>query len=327
MASTRARARGWHAYMALCLVVWLVLVARPGNALLALAHWPMALVMIGGSLVAGSTPMGGGTIAFPALVLGFGRSPAMARDFGLAIQSVGMTSALLFIVMRGIPVNRRLLAWSCAGAVAGLALGTFLLAGRVPAEWVKLLFATLWITFGSWLVTGTATETAGPPGSTGGPDAALTGLAAGIVGGAVASLIGVGVEMLVYATLVLRFGWGPRAAVPTAVCATALASPVGLLLRAATAGIDPAVFAEWVATAPIVIFGAPAGAYLSTRMPRTVLLRVIGALVLVQFGATVAQVRPTPAQWAGVVAMAALSAAGLWLLAQKESVTSEPAIR
>lgn len=313
-AITLVRARGWHAYIALCLVVWLVLVTRPGAWLLALAHWPMALVMIGGSLVAGSTPMGGGTIAFPALVLGFGRTPAMARDYGLAIQSVGMTSALLFIVMRGIPVERRLLTWSCAGSIIGLALGTFLLASRVPADWVKLLFATLWITFGAWLVTGTAKEASRPRVSVDGPGVARIGLAVGIVGGAVMSLIGVGPEMLVYATLVLRFGWGSKAAVPTAVCATALAAPFGLALRVATAGIDPGVFPDWLAAMPIVIFGAPAGAYISTRMPRRVLLRIIGALVLVQFVVTVNQVRPSLALWAGVVALAALVAAGLWLL-------------
>ncbi len=321
----RLRARGWRAYVIAWLAIWLVLILRPGAWLLALAQWPMALVMVGGSLVAGSTPMGGGTIAFPALVLGFGRSPAMARDFGLAIQSVGMTSALLFIVARGIPVERRLLGWSCAGAVVGLVMGTLLLAGRVPADWVKLLFATLWITFGAWLVTGTAKETPTARASTDGSDVVLIGLAVGVVGGAIASLIGVGLEMLVYATLVLRFGWGPKAAVPTAVCATALASPVGLALRYATAGVHPEVYAVWLAALPIVIFGAPAGAYISTRMPRSVLLRVIGVLCLVQFGATVTQVRPSAGQWAGVVAIAALSAAGLWLLAPTRAAAAAPA--
>ena len=163
-----ARARGWHAYVLMWIAIWLVLITRPGAWLLALAHWPMALVMVGGSLVAGSTPMGGGTVSFPALVLAFGRSPAMARDFGLAIQSAGMTSALLYIVARGIPVAGRLLAWACAGAVVGLVLGTFLLAGRVPADSVKLLFATLWITFGAWLVTGNADEASAPRASANG---------------------------------------------------------------------------------------------------------------------------------------------------------------
>ncbi|HSL23727.1 MAG TPA: sulfite exporter TauE/SafE family protein [Vicinamibacterales bacterium] len=311
-----ARARVWHAYVAFWLVVWILLVTRPGAWLVALLHWPMALIMIGGSLVAGSTPMGGGTVSFPALVLGFQYSPAMARDFGLAIQSVGMSSALLFILVRRIPVEHRLLTWACVGAAAGLTFGTFALAGRVPADWVKLLFATLWITFGAWLATGAAAQdVAGPSMPAPGREVVPIGIAVGIVGGAVMSLIGVGPEMVVYATLVLRFGWHPKAAVPTAVCATALMAPVGLLLRAVTAGVDPAVFPEWLAAMPIVIFGAPAGAYIAARISRVLLLRIIGALCLIQFAATVAQVRPSPAQWAGIAAMGVVSAVGLWLLA------------
>ncbi len=130
------RRHAWPMYVLLWLGIWLVIVTAPGAWLVALAHWPMALVMIAGSLVAGSTPMGGGTVSFPALVLGFHRSPVMARDFGMAIQATGMTSAFLFILMRGIPIERRLLTWSWIGSVGGLIFGTFLLAGRVPAAWV-----------------------------------------------------------------------------------------------------------------------------------------------------------------------------------------------
>ncbi|HEX4346671.1 MAG TPA: sulfite exporter TauE/SafE family protein [Vicinamibacterales bacterium] len=318
------RARGWYAYILLCLVVWGFIAAMPGHLLMAIAHWPMALVMIGGSLVAGSTPMGGGTIAFPALVLGFHRSPVMARDFGLAIQSTGMTSALLFIVKRGIPVERRLLLWTCAGAVDGLMIGTFVLAGHVPGDWVKLLFATIWITFGAWLVTGTWKPSPEACPSTGDANLVLIGASIGLIGGAVASLIGVGVEMVVFATLVLRFGWGPKAAVPTAVCATALVSPIGLLLRLTTAGLHPDVFGDWMACTPLVIFGAPLGAYIATKMPRRALLVIIGALVLVQFSVTVYQIRPTPAVWAGIVVLAAVSALGLRILrsAQRQPIVA-----
>lgn len=313
---TLVRFRAWHAYVAFWLVVWVImLVVRPGAWLIALAHWPMALVMVMGSLVAGSTPMGGGTISFPALVLGFHRTPAMARDFGLAIQSVGMSSAWLFILVRGIPIEKRLLAWTCLGATIGLVFGTLLLAGRVPADWVKLLFATLWITFGGWLASGAATEQSSPDLAARVQPVAPIGLVAGFVGGAVMSLIGVGPEMVVYAALVLRFGWKPKAAVPTAVCATGLTAPVGFLLRAITAGVHPGVYPEWIASMPVVIFGAPAGAFIATKMPRKALLRIIGVLCLIQFLATIAQVRPAPLQWVGIAALGLLSAAGLWLLA------------
>jgi len=135
-------------------VAWLALVTRPGAWALAAVHWPVAVVMLCGSFVAGSTPMGGGSVAFPALVLLFGHPPAMARDFGFAIQSVGMTSALVFIAARGIDVERRMLAWAFAGSIGGLAIGTWVLAPVVPAAWVKLVLATLWLVFGAWLVDG-----------------------------------------------------------------------------------------------------------------------------------------------------------------------------
>ncbi len=309
--------RAWRAYVLFWLAVWVALVVRPGAWLIAVAHWPMAVVMILGSMVAGSTPMGGGSISFPALVLGFGRTPAMARDFGLAIQAVGMSSALVFIFTRRIPLAGRLLTWTCLGAIAGLTFGTVALAGRVEADAVKLLFATLWITFGAWLVTGETEEAPRGPRPPSRREVAPIGLCAGFLGGAVMSLIGVGPEMVVYAALVLRFGWRPRAAVPTAVCATALMAPVGFLLRVVTAGVDPGVFPDWMAAMPIVVFGAPAGAYVATRMPRVLLLRIIGALCLIQFVATVVQVRPSAPQWGGIVVLGILSAAGLWLLAPK----------
>ena len=55
----------------------------------ALAHWPMALAMAAGSYVAGSTPMGGGTVGFPVLVLLMDLPAVLGRDFSFAIQAVG----------------------------------------------------------------------------------------------------------------------------------------------------------------------------------------------------------------------------------------------
>ena len=304
----------WPLYAVAILVGWLMWLAWRAGWADAAAHWPMAVVMAAGSLVAGSTPMSGGAVAFPALVLWFGESPALARDFGLAIQSVGLISALLFILWRGIPIERSLLAWSAAGSAVGLGLGTWLLAGRVPSDLVKLLFGTLWVSFGLWLMT----MPSGGRGDARPPldrlRARTIGIAAGLAGGLLASLIGVGVEMTVYAALVLRAAWGPRSAVPTAVCAMALASPLGLLLRASTAGLDPRMWAYWSAAVPIVLVGAPAGAFFSTRIPRRVLLNGIGILALTQFTMTIIQVRPTTLLWVATVTLALAGSLGLrWL--------------
>jgi len=138
----------WKAYVIAFLAVWLVIAFAFHYWTEISQHWPMSLVMIAGSLVAGSTPMGGGTVAFPILVLVFHQPPANARNFGLIIQALGMTSALLFLVGRKVPLPFRLLMGSTGGAAVGLLLGTFLIGPNLQSSLVKLLFSCLWMSFG-----------------------------------------------------------------------------------------------------------------------------------------------------------------------------------
>ncbi|MDA1039417.1 MAG: sulfite exporter TauE/SafE family protein [Planctomycetota bacterium] len=92
--------------------------------------------------------MGGGTVAFPILVLAYGLPATLGRDFSFAIQSIGMTSAAIFILCR-----RQQLAWatlggSMAGSLIGLPLGILWVAPNIPTVWVKVLFAVFWAAFG-----------------------------------------------------------------------------------------------------------------------------------------------------------------------------------
>ena len=59
----------FYAWLLLFYSAWVVLVFYGGYLETVLLHWPMALAMALGSYVAGSTPMGGGTVGFPVLVL------------------------------------------------------------------------------------------------------------------------------------------------------------------------------------------------------------------------------------------------------------------
>src|SRR5207247_8757200 len=99
----------WFAYVAALYVAWFILAFGFGYWEQVKAHWPIALVMIFGSVVAGSTPMGGGTVAFPFLVLVFHQPPNLGRNFGLAIPALGITSAMLFILCRRTPIQLRML--------------------------------------------------------------------------------------------------------------------------------------------------------------------------------------------------------------------------
>lgn len=84
---------------AFCLFpVWLTLALREDILVSSVSkYYPMMITMIIGSMIAGSTPLGGGVVAFPVSVLVLGFTPVQGRDFSLMIQSVGMTAASFLI--------------------------------------------------------------------------------------------------------------------------------------------------------------------------------------------------------------------------------------
>lgn len=63
-------------------------------------YYPMSLAMIPGSFFAGSTPLGGGSTAYPVGVLVLGFDAIEGRDFAAMIQSVGMGAATYLIMLR-----------------------------------------------------------------------------------------------------------------------------------------------------------------------------------------------------------------------------------
>ena len=288
----------WKAFVAAILVCWAAVVFGFGYGAGVLEHWPMSVVMILGSLVAGSTPMGGGTVAFPILVLLFHQPASNARNFAFIIQAVGMTSAMLFILGRKVPMPLRVLGGSAIGAAIGFAAGTYLIGPHVPGSLVKLLFSCLWMSFGLLTLTKNS-EICGLKGK-GPADASVAGwagLAAGLIGGTMASMIGVGVEMAVYTVLVLVFRTDLKIAIPTAVSAAALASIEGALLHTYLADIDRETIFNWLAATPIVVFGAPIGTYLVSILPRTKVLYFVSTLCVLQFVWTLYQTAHTSLEW------------------------------
>ena len=305
----------WFAYIGAFYVAWLVLAFGFGYIAQVKTHWPMAIVMIFGSVVAGSTPMGGGTVAFPFLVLVFGQPPNLGRNFGLAIQALGMTSAMIFILCRRTPIQARMLVWSSVGAAAGLVIGTIWVAPLLPNTVIKLLFSCLWMSFAILTLAKNrefcALNTI--PNIERG-SAIRVGLLVGVAGGITTALIGVGIEMLLYTTLVLLFRCDLKAAVPTAVSAMAVASVMGTALHAAIGDIGREVFYNWMACAPIVVFGAPFGAFLVSVIPRVRTLYFVSALCVVQFVWTLQQVAPGPKEWALVACSLLVAVVGFYML-------------
>ncbi len=256
------------------------------------ANWRSSLTMIFGSFVAGSTPQGGGAVAFPVFTKVFEMPAAVARTFSLSIQAIGMGSASIAILLSRKSVSRRAIGVGGGAAIIGFLIGLFVLAdpmttfwqSRIPESYVKVTFtvvlgALAYIVYlaleegecGVWFL---------PVWN----KRVWLGLGlAGVAGGLITSLIGSGADVFAFLFLVIIAGLHPRIAVPTSVIIMALVSVVGALVLGVIDGqlstevadgmvvavggsaIDPVPAAQydlwglWIAAVPAVIWGAPLG--------------------------------------------------------------------
>lgn len=287
----------FYAWLLIFFGSWLLLVTWGNDWSTVIHHWPIALTMAFGSYVAGSTPMGGGTVAFPVLTLLFDMPGTLGRNFGLAIQSIGMVSASIYILSSRQKIDWGLLRPALIGTLLGTPLGAAWVAPFVSDLWVKLIFAVIWASFGIMhLVKLKELVAAEGVSSRWRSYDWPIGLVVGMVGGIASSITGVGIDMLIYATLVLLYRSDLKRAIPTSVILMAFTSVVGISSNALLAkwhpslyAIDPEVFRHWLAAAPVVSIGAPFGALVVSLIRRTPTLVVVSLLCVGQFIWTVVQ--------------------------------------
>lgn len=259
----------------------LVLVNDLGSTLA--EHWAIAIAMLFGSFVAGSTPMGGGTIGFPVLVMLLDEVPSLGRDFSFCIQSIGMTSASIWILCSRTPVDRRVIVWASLGAIVGTPLGLQFLAPAIPGVLIKALFGVFWGAFACIALWKLPELCRTRTNVTTWQSDRIGGFLCGFIGGAtVASITGVGTDMLVFMYLVLLKRTDLRVAIPTSVLLMTVTSLTGVTTQLVNGHLDPAVFPYWLAAAPVVILGAPFGAVVVNRIGRQPMLVFVAILCLGQ---------------------------------------------
>ena len=281
----RSRFWVWFVWLGLFYTTWLCIVLAGDHWQTIKDHWAIAVSMALGSYVAGSTPMGGGTIGFPILVLLFDESTSLGRDFSYAVQAIGMTSAWIFIVSRRLPVAWPMLIGAMIASLIGTPIGLLWIANVVPPTQAKLVFAVGWAAFGilhfikSKQFCGYQDNHHGDARSQF-KAGAITGLLASLT---VAAVSGVGIDMMIYAVLVLMFRCDLKIAIPTSVIIMAFTSIIGIGFRAATGEVVPGVYKNWLAAAPVVALGAPLGVFVVNLVGRHFTLLAVSVLCIVQF--------------------------------------------
>lgn len=245
----------------------------------------MALAMAIGSYAAGSTPMGGGTVGFPVLVLLFDMPASLGRDFSFAVQSIGMTSASIFILSRRQPLAMSVLRGAMVGALIGTPIGVLYIAPLIPELWIKVCFSVIWAGFGLlhlYRIKEIANNT-GIIDFSEQWDFRL-GFVLGLLASAtVVSVTGVGIDMFIYAALVLLCRSDLKIAIPTSVVIMAFNSVYGVLIKSVSTGFQPGTYENWLAAAPVVALGAPLGVLIVGLVGRKPTLLFVAVLCVGQY--------------------------------------------
>ncbi|MEM1441281.1 MAG: sulfite exporter TauE/SafE family protein, partial [Verrucomicrobiota bacterium] len=258
-------------FIALVWVLWILAMSIGSRWGLFLENWFMSVTMAIGSFVAGSTSQGGGAVAFPVMTLGFGIDPKGARDFSMMIQSIGMTSAAVAIFWRRIEIEKTALVVAGLAGAVGVIIGLEFVQKWFAPNPTKVFFVSLWLAFGFalWRINRVTTLIKKRQLSDTSPRAMVFLTISGLFGGVISGLLGSGLDILVFALLVLGFRLCETVATPTSVVLMAANSVVGFAWRSFGGGGEPIsqeIWSYWWVCVPIVAIGAPLGArFISKR--------------------------------------------------------------
>ncbi|KHJ79572.1 hypothetical protein OESDEN_20776 [Oesophagostomum dentatum] len=93
------------------------------------------------------TSEGGGAVAFPVMTLGLKIAPAVARDFSLIVQAIGMSCAMFAIVFMNVQIEKRAVIFGTMGSIPGFVFGSLCVDPLLAPPQKKMLFVSIWSSF------------------------------------------------------------------------------------------------------------------------------------------------------------------------------------
>jgi len=251
-------------------------------------HWPISLTMAFGSLIAGATSEGGGAVAFPVFTKVLHITPLDAKVFALAIQSVGMTAASIVIIAMGVQVEWKVIRWATVGGFPGIFLGSGILSPLFPPELIRLLFTAMVSSFAFTLfILNRNRRIKYKTLLLYGNRERMLLMVAGFLGGVLSGLVGSGIDIVTFSLIVLLFRIAEKVATPTSVIVMAVNAIIGFLLHLyVIGGFTTEVKSYWLAAVPIVVLGAPLGAFMCSLLNNRTIAWILIALITVEFVTT-----------------------------------------
>jgi len=292
-------ARAFQVNLALAGFVWLCWYALGGQFALQslLDNWTITLTMVFGSMIAGATSEGGGAVAFPVFTKILKIPPQDARVFCLAIQSVGMTAASIGIFFLRVPVEWRAVLWAGIAGAFGIVFSTFYITPLVSPPLVKISFTVMVSSLAIALIFMNRREKSHRHKSfpVVGHREIVILMVTGFIGGIMSGLVGSGIDIITFMTMVLLFRLDEKVATPTTVLLMTTNTLVGFFLHLVVLDtFTPTVQGYWLAAVPVVVVGAPLGAYICAALSRKVIANMLIGLITIEFLSTIVIIPMSP---------------------------------
>jgi uncharacterized membrane protein YfcA len=312
---------------------WAIWMGINGKFGLFIEHWEAAATMMFGSFVAGSTPAGGGGVAFPVFTKVLHVPASQATAFSLMIESVGMGMATILILSKKHKIVPNVILWVTLGGIVGQFAALF---WALPSPMPRLLFTALAGTFGVAMAISRWGLNASPIDELRTPSARriMLFLAIGLIGGFISAQFGSGINLIAFIVITLAFGLNEKVGIPTTVIIMAVNAQVWFAMHLMVlkgwlpSNIppipnEPIVWEYWLAAVPVVSLGAPFGAWAASKVKRDHLIVFLLALIGVEFISTAVILGPklTSTQLWIVLGTVLLCCAWFWAMHRYRKIT------
>ena len=276
----------YYGLLAIFYAIWIGYMSFADKWALFLDYWPASLTMSLGSFVAGATAEGGAAVAFPVFTKVLHIPSSDARTFGLMIQSFGMTMASVMIFVQRVKVLPRVIGWVSLGGILGQIIGAYLV--TIPDPYPKILFTFVATAFGVVMIISRWFMNWSPRDEVANWNHSRRALfvLVGVVGGTFAAQTGSGIDMLTFIVLTLAFGLNEKISTPTTVVIMGLNSVVGFFIHGAMLQDIGGMWNHWLVAVPVVVVGAPLGAYVAHRVSRDSIIIFLLTLISIELVTT-----------------------------------------
>jgi len=275
--------------VAIALITWAIWLSFLGLQGLEIIkeHVTIALTMLLGSFVAGSTSVGGGAVAFPIFTKVLHIDSATALIFSLAIQSVGMTAASIMIFLTKIPICWRTIRYSIIAGGLGLLTSFFFIRLHIPSADIKYIFSCFSFLVALGLIW-TRLNYEKIPHTHKPQPGKLALMVSCFIGGVLSGIIGTGIDFILFTMMIFIWRYDFKKAIATSVVVMALNALIGFTaILANTHYFEGNVVSYWLAAVPIVVVGAPLGAIACRYIHKHIMMYFLLVLIVVDILSTV----------------------------------------